>query len=61
MLCEQCGQHDALERDGRPITFVFGTDVAGCLCHSCVTEREAFWEAALNEWRSTRGESPREQ
>ena len=56
MLCEQCGQHEALEQDGSPIIFAFGTDVAGRLCRSCVKEREATWEAVLEKWRTTRGE-----
>jgi len=43
MLCEQCGKHDAIERDGSPIIFIFGTDVAGRLCHSCAMERQALW------------------
>jgi hypothetical protein len=49
MLCEQCGQHDALERDGSPIVFVFGTDVAGRLCRPCATQRQALWDAKLTE------------
>jgi hypothetical protein len=61
MLCWQCGQHEALEEEGSPITFIFGTEVAGCLCRSCATERQALWEASLQELRRTEGESVRGQ
>jgi hypothetical protein len=49
MLCEQCGQAEALERDGSPITFIFGTDVAGPLCRACSTQRQALWDVKLVE------------
>jgi hypothetical protein len=49
MLCEQCGEHDALERDGSPITFIYGTDVAGRLCSSCAMDHQAQWDARLAE------------
>jgi hypothetical protein len=49
MLCEQCGQHDALERDGSPVTFIFGTEVAGRLCRLCATQRQSIWDAELAE------------
>ena len=35
------GDRNAHEEEGRPITFVFGAEVAGCLCRSCMTERPA--------------------
>jgi hypothetical protein len=47
LLCSQCGEREALEREGSPITFIFGTEMAGQLCRSCATERQALWNEGL--------------
>jgi hypothetical protein len=49
MPCSGCGQGDGLEEEGRPITFIFGTEIAGYLCRACAMERETLWESALRD------------
>ena len=61
MLCWECGLRDALEEEGSPITFIFGTEVVGCLCQSCAAERRALWETSLEELRRTARDSLRDQ